>query len=52
MINQRAASTVILALGGVAVASYLAVGVYSTTTALNDALGGSVCAIIFYNVFL
>ena len=45
MIKERAASTVILALGGVAVASYLAVGVYTTTTALNDALGGSGCAL-------
>ena len=45
MINQRAASTVILALGGVAVAVYLAVGVFSTTTALNGALGGSGCAL-------
>ena len=45
MIKERAANTVLLALGAVAVAVYLAVGVYTSANALSDALGGSGCAL-------
>ena len=43
MISQRAAGTVILGLGALAAALYLAIGVHTSATALEQALGGNGC---------
>lgn len=44
MVNQRAASTAVIALGAAAAALYLVFGVLTSAAALEHALGGKWCA--------